>query len=147
MTNTQIYNLFTFYFLYSGIDKSNQFPNMSPDYLLEKYEKIINVNIPSKKYPELLNINEYKIWNNTWSKSRVKLPDSLLMFVIETYNRNLPEFYPLRETFEKYIGSVDLISNTEYKHIHPLFKNLILNVMNNISVADIRQNHLEDILK
>jgi len=147
VTNTQIYNLFTFYFLYSGIDKSNQFPNMSPDYLLEKYEKIINVNIPSKKYPELLNINEYKIWNNTWSKSRVKLPDSLLMFVIETYNRNLPEFYPLRETFEKYIGSVDLISNTEYKHIHPLFKNLILNVMNNISVADIRQNHLEDILK
>lgn len=147
MTNTQIYNLFTFYFLYSGIDKSNQFPNMSPDYLLEKYEKIINVNIPNKKYPELLDINEYKIWNNTWSKSRVKLPDSLLMFIIETYNRNLSEFYPLRETFEKYIGSVDLISNTEYKHIHPLFKNLILNVMNNISVADIRQNHLEDILK
>ena len=61
MTNTQIYNLFTFYFLYSGIDKSNQFPNMSPDYLLEKYEKIINVNIPNKKYPELLDINEYKI--------------------------------------------------------------------------------------
>ena len=147
MTNTQIYNLFTFYFLYSGIDKSNQFPNMSPDYLLEKYEKIINVNIPNKKYPELLDINEYKIWNNTWSKSRVKLPDSLLMFIIETYNRNLLGFYPLRETFEKYIGSVDLISNTEYKHIHPLFKNLILNVMNNISVADIRQNHLEDILK
>ena len=120
---------------------------MSPDYLLEKYEKIINVNIPNKKYPELLDINEYKIWNNTWSKSRVKLPDSLLMFIIETYNRNLLGFYPLRETFEKYIGSVDLISNTEYKHIHPLFKNLILNVMNNISVADIRQNHFEDILK
>lgn len=101
----------------------------------------------------MFNIKEYKIWNNAWSKSGVKLPDSLLMFVIETYkfvgnhqDGNLYEFYPLRESFEKYIGSVDLISNTEYKQ-HPLFKNLILNVMNNISVADIRQNHLEDILK
>ena len=54
MTDLQIENLYIFYFLYNGADRMCNLPQQSPDYLLEKWEKLIGIEGNDTKYTELL---------------------------------------------------------------------------------------------
>ena len=66
MTHTQIEKLYTFYFLYNGIDRKCNLLQQSPDYLLEKWYKIIGLEGNDTKYPELQESKLFQEWERIW---------------------------------------------------------------------------------
>lgn len=144
MTTIQIENLLTFFFLYCGIDKSCDIHLTSPDYLMEKYTKIIGVELPDTSYKNfLLNSDLYNTWINRWGN---KVPDSLMMVIIETYGKPFT-FINLIDTFEKYIGDVNSINKNRYYHIHFKLQAFVSRfIANEISLSDKRHLTLKNII-
>lgn len=152
MSELQIENLYIYYFLYNGCDRSCDLMTQSPDYLLEKWIKIIGVEIPDTKYPEVFEMDNYKKWNDTWKRTNVILPDSLLMFLFKTHpsgnNGHYSKFLHLCECYQKYIGSTsDIYNEEEYNHIHPLLVKSVQKVVNRVvSKEDLREVILNNLL-
>lgn len=81
MTDFQIENLF--YFLYNGAERNCDLPKQSPDYLLEKWNKLINIEGNNKEYPELKESKLYQEWEKIWLQGRKNpIPDNIMMFII-----------------------------------------------------------------
>lgn len=149
MTIQQIENLYLFYFLYNGADRSCDLIKQSPDYILEKWNMLIKMDIPNTIYPEIQENELYQKYTKTWGKN---LPDSLLMFLIETSplrrspNSKYSHYSKLTETFTKYIGKCDRISNSYYAHIHPNYRSTIRDIISSISIEDKREVLLNNML-
>ena len=152
MTNLQIENLYIFYFLYNGCDSQSNLPLQSPDYLLEKWEKLIGI-VPSEtKYPELENIKIYQEWSKIWLRgNQSPIPDSLMMFMVKTHPSENKGFYPrfvsLVDKFEKYIGKSCNITQEQYDHVHPTLVKSVQNIIERtVEVEDVRNIIINNIL-
>lgn len=126
MTEYQIENLFLFYFLYCGIEITSNLPNQSPDYLMEKWDKLIGIEGKGKKYPELKESKLYQEWEEIWLRGKENpIPENIMMFIIKTHPREnggrYCHFLKLCNLFLEYIETTDKITQEEYYHIHPLF--------------------------
>jgi len=152
MTNLQIENLYIFYFLYNGCDRTCNLLGQSPDYLLEKWGKLIDITPPETKYPELQESKLYQEWYKIWVREgENSIPDSLMMFLIKTHpkenNGHYLRFLPLVNKFEKYIEKTHNITQEEYNHIHPLLVKSIQKVIDRtITDQDVREDILNNIL-
>ena len=126
MENLQIKNLFIYYFLYNGSDRSCDLPNHIPDYLMEKWNSFIGVEGNETEYPELKDIPLYKDWAKIWLRNGKNIiPDNIMMFLIKTHPKGNDGRYckwsKLIELFEKYIGSPYNINPNKPNHVHPIF--------------------------
>jgi hypothetical protein len=147
MTHFQIENLFIFYFLYCGIERNCNLPNQSPDYLMEKWTKLIGIEGNGKEYPELKESKLYQDWEKTWLKGRKNpIPENIMMFIIKTHPQENEgkycQFLKLCNIFLEYIGKTDRITKEEYNHIHPLF----LEDTQNIIRRTVKKEDLREIL-
>jgi len=152
MTDLQIENLYIFYFLYNGADRMCNLPQQSPDYLLEKWEKLIGIEGNDTKYTELLESKLYQEWEKTWLRDkRNPIPDNIMMFIIKTHpqenNGKYQKFLIMCELFQKYIGKTYEITQEEYNHIHPLLVKSVKKVIDNkITKEDLREVLLNNML-
>lgn len=124
MTQLQIENLFIFYFLYNGCERTCNLTQQSPDYLMEKWNKLIGIPGNKIKYPELLESELFQEWSKIWLKGRESLiPDNIMMFLIKSHprenNGKYCQFLKLCNLFQTYIGKTIDITQEEYCHIHP----------------------------
>jgi hypothetical protein len=151
MTNLQIENLYVFYFLYCGVDSTCNLPKQSPDYLLEKWNKLIGVNPPDTEYPEIENSEVYQEWYKTWVREgKSPIPDSMMMFLLKTHPKTsgkYSNFLHLVNTFQKYIGKTYEITQEEYNHIHPVLLKSVQNVIEtSVKDEDVRDIILNNML-
>ena len=152
MTELQIENLFLFYFLYCGIEISCNLPNQSPDYLMEKWTKLIGIEGNEKEYPELKESKLYQEWEKTWLKGRKNpIPENIMMFIIKTHPREngnkYCQFFKLCNLFNKYIGKTSEITQEKYNHIHPsLLKSTQDIIKRTVKKEDLREVLLNNML-
>jgi hypothetical protein len=152
MTDSQIENLFLFYFLYNGAERTCDLPNQSPDYLLEKWNKLIGIEGDNQDYPELKESPLFQQWEKTWLKGQKNpIPDNIMMFVIKTHPQENEgkycQFLKLCNLFKKYIGKTNEITQEEYNHIHPLFVRSIQNIIERgVRKEDLREILLDNML-
>ena len=152
MTHTQIEKLYTFYFLYNGIDRKCNLLQQSPDYLLEKWDKLIGIEGNETKYPELQESKLYQEWEKIWLRGKPNpIPDNIMMFLIKTHpqenNRKYCQFLKLCKLFQNYIGKTSEITQDEYNHIHPLLVEIVKEVINStIDREDLREVLLNNML-
>lgn len=152
MTFLQIENLYIFYFLYNGADRKCNLPHQSPDYLLEKWEKLIGIEGNETKYPELQESKLYQEWEKTWLRGKLNpIPDNIMMFLIKTHpqenNGKYCKFLKLCKLFQNYIGKTSEITQDEYNHIHPLLVESVQKVINStINREDLREVLLNNML-
>ena len=109
MTKTQLENLYIFYFLYNGSTQACDLMMQSPDYLSEKFEKLIGITPPDTKYTELQDIKLYQEWNKRWMRNgENSIPESVMIFLVKTHpkenNGHYLRLMPIVKIFEKYIG-------------------------------------------
>ena len=152
MIHTQIEKLLTFYFLYNGVDRMCNLPNQSPDYLLEKCEKLIGIEGNDTKYPELQESKLYQEWEKSWLRGKPNpIPDNIMMFLIKTHtqenNGKYCQFLKLCRLFQNYIGKTSEITQEEYNHIHPKLVESVQKVINRrINREDLREILLNNML-
>ena len=152
MTKTQLENLYIFYFLYNGSTQSCDLMMQSPDYLLEKFEKLIGIPATDTKYPELQDIKLYQEWNKRWMcNGENPIPENVMIFLVKTHpkenNGNYLRLMPIVEIFEKYIGKTCNITKEEYKHIHPVIIGAIQDfIKRTIKYEDLRDIKLNNLL-
>lgn len=147
MTEFQIENLFLFYFLYNGAERNCDLPKQSPDYLLEKWNKLINIEGNNKEYPELKESKLYQEWEKIWLQGRKNpIPDNIMMFIIKTHpqenERKYCQFLRLCNLFSEYVGTTDKITQEEYNHIHPLF----LESIQRIIKSTVKKQYIREII-
>jgi len=152
MTKTQLENLYIFYFLYNGITQSCDLIMQSPDYILEKWEKLIGITPPDTKYTELQDIKLYQEWHQRWMRNGENhIPESLMMFLVKTHpkenNGNYLRLIPIVKIFEEYIGKISKITKEQYKHIHPVIIGAIQEyIKRTIKDEDLREVKLNNLL-
>lgn len=152
MTDLQIENLYIFYFLYNGADRMCNLSQQSPDYLLEKWEKLIGIEGNDTKYTELQESKLYQEWEKTWIRGkRNPIPDNIMMFIIKTHpqenNGKYQKFLTMCELFQKYIGKTYEITQEEYNHIQPLLVKSVKKVIDRkITKEDLREVLLNNML-
>jgi hypothetical protein len=152
MTEIQVEKLYIFYFLYNGCDSTCNLLGQSPDYLIEKWNKIIGIDPPEVEYPELKNKKTYQEWQQKWVKTDKNIiPDSLMMFLVTTHpnesNGRYNSFLTLINQFEKYIGKPTTISEMPYNHIHPNFLEKVRNIIKvTLKPDDLREIKLSNLL-
>jgi hypothetical protein len=147
MTDLQIENLYLFYFLYNGADRTCNLPNQSPDYILEKWEKQIGIKGNEKKYPELKESELYQEWEKNWLRGKPNpIPDNIMIFLIKTHpqenNGKYCQFLKLCRLFQNYIGKTYEIRQDEYNHIHPI----LVTSVKDIIKSTIRKEDLREVL-
>ena len=141
MIKQQIENLFIFYFLYNGCERTCNLTNQSPDYLMEKWEKLIGIPGNKTKYPELFSNKLYQEWDKIWLKGRENpIPDNIMMFLIKTHPRENNGKYChltlINHYFETYIGKIHEIKQDKKQHLHPLLGTSITKILNIIVTTD-----------
>lgn len=152
MTQLQIENLFTFYFLYNGCDRKCDLTKQSPDYLMEKWEKLIGIHGNKIKYPELLESELFQEWGKIWLKGNQNIiPENIMMFVIKSHprenNGKYCKFLKLCNLFQTYIGKTIDITQEEYLHIHPNLVDTVQKICSNyISKEDLREIIINNML-
>jgi len=152
MTDLQIKNLYLFYFLYNGADRDCDILKQSPDYLLEKWNKLIGINGNEIKYPELLESQLFQEWRKIWLRGRTNpISDNIMMFLIKTHKREREgkycHFLTLYNLFQKYIGRTYEITQEEYKHLHPHLVKAVQNeIERKVKDEDVREVLLNNML-
>jgi len=152
MTDKQIENLFIFYFLYNGCERTCNLTHQSPDYLMEKWHKLIGIPGNQTKYPELLSSELYQDWEKIWLKGRENpIPDNIMIFLIKTHprenNGKYCQFLKLCNLFHSYIGKTCEITNEEYHHIHLLLVEGVQRVINRtVFKEDLREVIINNML-
>jgi hypothetical protein len=152
MTDLQIENLFIFYFLYNGCDRNCDLIKQSPDYLMEKWEKLIGISGNQNRYKELNESQLYQEWEKIWLSGRSNpIPDSIMMFLIKTHprenNGKYCQFLKLCNLFQTYIGKTIEIKQEEYCHIHPNLVHYLKKVIKRtVSKEDLREIILNNML-
>jgi hypothetical protein len=152
MTDLQIENLFIFYFLYNGGDRTCNLTHQSPDYLMEKWNKLIGIPGNQIKYPELTESELYQEWEKIWLRGGPNpIPENIMMFLIKTHprerNGKYCQFLTLCNLFQTYIGKTFEITQVEYNHIHPLLVESVQKVINRtVSKEDLREVLLNNML-
>jgi hypothetical protein len=152
MTDLQIENLYIFYLLYNGADRKCNLLQQSPDYLLEKWYKLIGIEGNDTKYPELQDSKLYQEWEKTWLRGKANpITDNIMMFLIKTHpierEGKYCHFLTLCNLFQKYIGKTYKITQDEYNHIHPLLVESVQKVINRtIDREDLREVLLNNML-
>ena len=145
MENLQIKNLFLYYFLYNGCDRSCDLPIQSPDYLMEKWNKLIGIPGNKTKYPELRESELFQEWEKIWLRGRENpIPDNIMMLLIKSHprenNGKYCQFVKLCNLFQTYIGKTYEITQDEYNHIHFLLIERVQKVINRtITKEDLRE--------
>ena len=146
MTKNQLTNLINFSFLFNASVDSSSFMNSSFDYIVEKYDKMIGVDIKDGRpygniEPIVYQISELahmgyekRDWEKKWNIDIRKLSfkeKSIIDYLASVSVFYEEDLYPskLRLIFERYIGCVDEINDIEYSHIHPKLKHFIENMM------------------
>lgn len=134
MKESQFRNLYYFLYLYNGIGGEDIFAQ-SEDYLLEKYNKLIGIDLPNTSYKKILDNNTtYIKYKSIWGHKLI--PDSLMMFLCETFNNKTLRIKRIYPIFEMLIGSINKINEMEYEHIHPKLKEVIIRVVNENILTD-----------
>ena len=152
MTKTQLENFYIFYFLYNGCDTTCELLMQSPDYLLEKWEKLIGITPPDTKYTELQDIKLYQEWHKRWVRNGENpIPESLMMFLVKTHPKENNGYYlrfiSLVKIFEQYIGKTCNITKEDYNHIHPVLVNSIQDIIRRtVKDEDLREVKLNNLL-
>lgn len=152
MTHTQIEKLYTFYFLYNGIDRKCNLLQQSPEYLLEKWYKIIGLEVNDTKYPELQESKLFQEWERIWLKGRENpISDNIMMLLIKSHprenNGKYCQFSKLCNLYQTYIGKTFAITQEEYNHIHHLLVESVQKVINStIDREDLREVLLNNML-
>ena len=145
MTQSQIEKLYTFYFLYNGIEITSNLTQQSPDYLMEKWNKLIGIPGNKTKYPELRESELFQEWEKIWLRGRENpIPDNIMMLLIKSHHREnngkYCQFVKLCNLFQTYIGKTYEITQDEYNHIHFLLIERVQKVINRtITKEDLRE--------
>jgi len=152
MNNIQIEKLLLFYFLYNGADRSCDLPTQSPDYLMEKWTKLIDIPGNDIKYPELKESKLYLDWSSRWLKGKKNIiPDNIMMFLVKTHPKEREgrycQFMELCDMFQTYITKTSDITQETYNHIHPLFLESIKDIIKRtVSKEDLREIIINNML-
>ena len=152
MTDIQIKNLFIFYFLYNGCDSTCSLTNQSPDYLMEKWDKLIGIPGNQIRYPELIESELYQEWEKIWLRGKQNpIPENIMMFLIKTHHREnggrYCRFIKVCNLFQTYVGKTYEIKKEEYNHIHPIFIDGIEKIIKRVVFKkDIREIILNNML-
>jgi hypothetical protein len=130
----QIVNLYKFNINFSKY-ADNKLMDMSPDYILEKYNHWIGFT-PTVEYkmytPDDMStffLNYWKRWR-VYEKYSVEVKN-ILMYLYSSQNLQATEMF---SKFEQYIGSVSMISDVPNKRgLHVLTEEFVLEVVNSNS--------------
>jgi hypothetical protein len=130
----QIVNLYKFNINFSKY-ADNKLMDMSPDYILEKYNHWIGFT-PTVEYkmytPDDMStffLNYWKRWR-VYEKYSVEVKN-ILMYLYSSQNLQATEMF---SKFEQYIGSVSMISDVPNKRgLHVLTEKFVLEVVNSNS--------------
>jgi hypothetical protein len=149
MIKEQVTQLFHFYALFSGVGDT-KFVNQSPDYIIEKWNRIVGTIPPATKYPNLKLSQLYNEWKNKWGKSTELVPDSLLIYIIETQHNTNVEKNVIEEVVEKYqnyIGYITQIKVDRSPGVHELLIQIVDDLVKLMLTPDlIREIKLRELL-
>ena len=133
MEKSQLDNLINFVFVFHR-QMDNNWIDCDPDYILEKWDKIIGTRSDKFMFPK----GNYSIkeWKKRWNVTEEKYEEvkQIISFIIELNLRPInkyenTEYYwrpdDLVKIYEDNIGDSNLISKMNYNHIHELVKKSI----------------------
>ena len=147
MTSNQLRNLLNFTILFSGVDSNCRLEASSPDYIWEKYTKMIGLTPNGNNIHLSGDANQAKMsWYSTWGGKghlsstgftfentidfRCPLAseqDQVINYlsVINTKDWELMVPSEIVEEFTKHIGDPNSINEEIYRHLNPRFVNFI----------------------
>lgn len=123
----RIVNLIKFNVNFSKFVRGNDPLSQSPDYIIEKYEHWIGFS-PSVDHVLYTPYNMVDFFNQYW---KIWRPDTkcinnkfknILMYLYSTQDMNLMNMV---QKFEEYIGSLNMISDSDKGGLHPLMNDFV----------------------
>jgi hypothetical protein len=120
MTSNQLNNLLNFTLLLHKVHTDGYFLQQSPDYILEKYDKMIGFDPLSpcdmSKFHVSMRDNYLKRWYLKRPSTKLL---SILNYFFEIHSKPF-SVDSVVDAFAIHIGNMGLINNEVYTHLHPL---------------------------
>jgi len=141
MTKTQLDNLIQFCFLFHPSCDCD-WTMQTPDYLKEKWNKFIGVDVANYDYYKSYFTNNMVNWMKRWNVSNKDFAElkRVIRFINSLSEKPLIKagrykdvwtLYEIIENFENQISTVSDITQTPYNHTHALIKSEIEKWLNN----------------
>ena len=133
MTKTQLDNLIQFCFLFHPSCDCD-WTMQSPDYLKEKWNKYIGIDVTNYEFDKSYFTNNMTNWLKRWNVSNEDFSElkRVIRFITSLsekpllkagrYNKDVWTLSEIIENFENQIDSVSEITQTPYNHTHALIK-------------------------
>ena len=131
MENSQMVNLVNFTFLCK--DGTDAGFLSSPDYILEKYDKMIGFD-PTEKVKELSEESEdlKSKWMDKWNIEDLSpKEESILNYLCDINTERIEDVYEVMKLFRHHIGDIRNIKTEQYGHLHTNFKRFVNSYISN----------------
>lgn len=126
MNTNQLNNLINFTLLFHKVHVDGYYLQQSPSYIIEKYDKMIGFDPLSpvddgNKFHNALKVSYLKRWNVVNPSPKII---SILNYFLEIHSESF-SVHRVIDLFSIHIGSMELITNKVYSHLHPILISFI----------------------